>query len=69
MIKRKYFLHIRKNLTDGSGSYSFSNIITTKTSWFPVERESVSEEALALSKELLGDDETSIFEITAFNRI
>jgi len=68
MIKRQYFLMVKKFYGDGSGSYSWWDCQFSRTSWLP-QTEDVYKCAVAKAKDVLRDKPGDEYHVCAFNRI
>lgn len=67
MIKRHYFMHMKKNWDDGSGSFSWEYYTFTMRSWFPDPQKAFYECLMILQSKV--EDKPGYCEVTAFNRI
>ena len=68
MIKRCYFMAVKKIHGDGNGSYSFNGFTVTRRSFFPAPL-IVYEKGLEHAKEQMKDKPGDILQIESFSRI
>ena len=69
MVKRKYFLSVKKNHGDGNGSYSYSSLISTQRSWFSDSELVFSEMVEHLKKDMSDKPGDGSLEVVCFSRI
>ena len=70
MIKRSYFMSIKKTKQDGTGSYSHAHTIGTFSSWLPKSNlvyKEIKRKLCADVSHIDGDDST--VEVVSFNRV
>ena len=68
MIKRHYFMSVRKPHDDGSGSYSFNYVHFTMRSWLPDSVEAFNRCQKQCEKALSDRPGSLPLEVVAFNR-
>lgn len=67
MIKRDYFVSVRKHHDDGSGSYSYYYAHFTRTSWLPQSELAFRDIIEEITNDMSKKPGTKI-EVIAFNR-
>jgi hypothetical protein len=68
MIKRHYFMKVKKLHGDGAGSYSYQTLTFVHKSWLP-HPQYVFDDAFKKMKELMSDKPGEVYEVCSFNRI